>query len=807
MLNFFRRSKTTVEPGTGEVTPKRKMARWKKVTIWLVSIIIIIPVIVIIFISPLTKYLVEKYDVKFVGREITMSSAYVNPFTGYLHFNDLKIFEYQSDSLFLTTDGLSANLSVWKMFNKNYEIKGITLDNPRIIIGMTDTILNLDDVIQKFSGDSVGPKKEAAHFSLESIKINNGEIHYRENKVPINYFITKVNIDCSGLRWDQDTIAGKFAFESGIGGGTMEGYITLDYKTLNYKLRTVMKEFDLDFIGQYVQAFANYGYFHANLDADLFATGNFKNAQDLNAKGLLQVNDFHFGKDTTDDYCSFDKFVIQIHELSPKNKKYMFDSLLLFNPYFKFERYDKLDNVQMMFGKEGANLAAVTGSSKFNLVVEIGNYVKLLSKNFFASYYQVKRLAIYNGNMIYNDYTLEEKFSMAANPITVISDSIDKSHDLVKLSFESGIKPYGKIKLNLSINPKDSSDFDLAYRFDQFQISMMNPFLVKYTSFAIDRGIIELNGEWHVRDGNINSYNHLIVLDPRIAGREKHENSKYIPVNLIMALVRESGNVIDYEIPIKGSLKDPAFKVKDVIFDILGNLFYKPISTPYRRNVKKAEREIEQTIAVRWRVRQHTLDRSQEKFIEKMSRFLEKNPTSQLSVSPIVYEEKEKEAILLYEAKKKFYLLDNKISAKEYTEDDSLFVEYMSIKDSMFVDYLNRHMTDSLVFTVQGKCKSIISNQLVNSRYNALLKAREKEFMRIFKEEGTAARVKLEAPETRTPRSGFSLFRINYKGGLPAELEEAYKELIALNQDNPRKKYLRLRNKYNQRLEKKLKEK
>ncbi len=806
MRNFFLRSKTA-DSSSNEAPVKRKMARWKKVTLWLVSICIIIPAIIIIFISPLTKFLVEKYDVKFIGREITMSSAYVNPFTGYLHFNDLKIYEYQSDSLFLTTDGLSANLSVWKMFAKNYEIKGITLDNPRIIIGMTDTILNLDDVIQKFSGDSVGPKKEAAHFSLESIKINNGEIHYRENKVPINYFITKVNIDCSGLRWDQDTIAGKFAFESGIGGGSMEGYLNLDYKTLNYQLRTVMKEFDLDFIGQYVKAFANYGYFHANLDADLFATGSFRNAQDLNAKGLVQVNDFHFGKDTTDDYCSFEKFVIQIHELSPKNKKYMFDSLLLFNPYFKFERYDHLDNVQMMFGKEGANLAAVTGSSKFNLVVEIGNYVKLLSKNFFASRYKINRLAIFDGHMVYNDYTLEQKFSMSAFPLTIISDSIDKSHDLVKLSLESGIKPFGKLKLNLSINPKDSSDFDLAYRFDQFQISMMNPFIINLTSFAFDRGIIEMNGEWHVRDGNINSYNHLIVLDPRIAGREKHEESKYIPLNLIMAFVRESGNVIDYEVPIKGSLKDPAFKVKDVIFDILGNLFYKPLSTPYRQNVKKAEREIEQTIAVRWRLRQRTLDKSQEKFIKKMSRFLEKNPTSQLTVAPIIYEEKEKEAILLYEAKKKFYLADNKISAKEYSEDDSLFVEYMSIKDSSFVRYLNRHMTDSLVFTVQGKCASIISNQLVNSRYNDLQKAREKEFMRIFKEEGTAASVKLQASETRIPRTGFSFYRIDYKGGLPEELKDAYRELIALNQDNPRKKYLRLRNKYNQRLEKKLKEK
>ena len=793
--------------GLQQVSSKYKSIRprWRKAITWLLILLIVLPVLVIIFISPITKYLVEKYDVKYTGREIKMDWVYVNPFTGYLHFENLKIYESKSDSLFLSTDGMNANFSVYKLFTKTYEITEIEFNKPKITIIMADKKLNLDDVILKFSGDSIGPKKEPVHFRISSIKINDGEFHYRENTLPINYYIKKVNIDCSGMGWNTDSIAGDFSFLPGVGSGSMQGHLNLDYKTLNYELSTVMKKFDLNFIGQYVNALANYGTFRANLDADIHATGNFKKAEDLDAKGLLQFNDFHFGKDTTEDLCSFKKLVIQMNKLSPKNHQYMFDSLLLYSPFFKFERYDHLDNVQTMFGEAGANLAAANANpEKFNLVIEIGNYVKALSRNFFASYYQVKRLAIYDGNMIYNDYTLEEKFSVAANPCTLVADSIDKNHDHVKLYFESAIEPYGNLKLDLSINPKDSTDFDLSYRFDKFQVSMMNPFIIQYTSFALDRGVIELTGNWHVRNSHINSVNHLIILDPRIAGREKNEDSKYIPMNVIMAFVRESGNVIDYEIPIKGDLKDPAFKIKDVIFDILGNLFIKPVTTPYRQSVKKAEKEIEQSIALRWRLRQRTLNKTQEKFIKKMSRFLEKNPGSAITVTPINYELKEKEAILLYEAKKKFYLADNKITAKEFNEDDSLNVEYMSIKDSSFVHYLNQHVKDSLVFTVQGKCLFIISNELVDTRYQQLQKAREKEFMRIFKEEGTASHVKLGGAQSKVPRSGFSFFQINYKGGIPEDLEKAYRELLELNNENPRKKYLRLRNKYNHRIEHKL---
>ena len=85
-------------------------------------------------------------------------------------------------------------------------------------------------------------------------------------------------------------------------------------------------KFDLKFIEQYLKDLVNYGNFSANLDADIKATGNFNDQENLNAKGLLAINDFHFGKNPDDDYASFDKLVLEINELSPKNH----------NIYFRF---------------------------------------------------------------------------------------------------------------------------------------------------------------------------------------------------------------------------------------------------------------------------------------------------------------------------------------------------------------------------------------------------------------------------------------------------------------------------------------
>ena len=230
---------------------------------------------------------------------------------------------------------------------------------------------------------------------------------------------------------------------------------------------------------------------------------------------------------------------------------------------------------------------------------------------------------------------------------------------------------------------------------------MFNPYLIKYTSFPLDRGTIEVKGNWHVRNGHIHSNNHLLVIDPRVGEKIKNKNAHWLPLRLAMFLVRERGNVIDYEVPILGDLNDPKFKIRDVIFDALENLFVKPITTAYRYEVSNLETEIEKSLTLKWEMRNSFHTKSQETFLKRMAEFLHDNPKAYIVVQPQLYELKEKEYILFYEGKKKYYMNLYGKTKHTYFEEDSLLVEKLSIKDPKFIKYLNGHVHDSLEFTVQ----------------------------------------------------------------------------------------------------------
>lgn len=766
-----------------------------KKTILTIAVTMILAItLIIIFISPIAKYLVEKYDVTYTGREITMDYTYVNPFTGSVYIKNLKINELKSDSVFISSNDVSAQLNMFKLFTKTYEISHITLNQPTIVISQTNKDLNFDDLIQKFTSKEPSIKKKPVHFNMLNMEINNGVIYYRENTFPINLSVIKLNIKSPGLKWNMDTLNAKVSLLSGNGPGGIDGNITINLKNLNYKLDAIINKLQLKFLEQYFKKMSNYGSFEAVLDANLKTTGNFKDAQNLNAKGMVTISNFHFGETATKDFASFDKFILQVRDLNPKNKKYLLDSVSLSHPYFKFDRYDYLDNVQMMFGKKGTIVSgARNNEQEFNLILEIGGYIKALAKNFFRSNYKVNRLAIYKGDFAYNDYTLNEKFSVSASPINIVADSIDKNNSRVKLLFSTGLKPFGNAKVNLSINPKDSSDFDLDYHITKLPVSIFNPYLLKYTSFPLDRGSIELNGTWHVKNGMIQSNNHLLVIDPRVNNRIRNKNSSWLPLRFIMFFMREKGNIIDYEIPITGNLNKPDFIYKDAIFDALKNVFVKPATASYRTEVKDTEYEIEKSMFLKWDMRKYELSSSQIKFLENMADLLKEDPSLSISIVPMPYTEKEKEYIMFFEAKKQYFLASKKLTTKSLCEDDTVTIDKMSNKDSLFVKYLNSKLGNKLAFTVQDKCINLLGNDYINKKMNELNTSRKELFKAFFKEIDVSKRVKINSIKNNIPFNGFSYYKIDYKGEIPKALEKAYERINELNNEPPRNKLKKVR--------------
>jgi hypothetical protein len=300
---------------------------------------------------------------------------------------------------------------------------------------------------------------------------------------------------------------------------------------------------------------------------------------------------------------------------------------------------------------------------------------------------------------------------------------------------------------------------------------------------------MEFVGNWRVRKGDIKSTNHLIIIDPRISKKVRNKDTKWIPVPLAMAILRERGNVIDYEIPITGNLNDPNFNFWDVISDLLKNIFIKPVTTPYRMEVKSVEQKLEKSLTMKWEMQKNILNNSQKKFIYKMIDFLKENPNAYIHITPKHYTIKEKEYILLYEAKKKYFLANNKLTENNFSADDSSKIQRMSIKEDGFIQYLKAQVKESYLFTVQEKAALLISQSIIDEQFERLTKSRYNSFLSLFKEEKVDNRVKFMQRQNIVPFNGFSYYEIKYEGKFPEYLKDAYNKMNDFNEEPPRLQY------------------
>jgi hypothetical protein len=720
--------------------------------------------IILACLSPISKYLIEKNGEKYTGRQISLSWVYINPFTGYLHAHDVSMREKKDTASFLSIGDLSLHISLKQLWSGTIDFSSITLDHLHLNIIENKTKFNFDDLFQKDSTALPHKAQKPPHYYVHNITLLNSEVQYKEVSIPVHFWVSQLNVQCPTIQWDSDTASFNYHMNFMDKNGVIKGLFSMNFHSLEYHFHTLIHEFYLKPLEQYIKEFSNYGNFTAKLNADFNARGHFQHIQDLLATGKIELADFHYGKNPAEDYLKFSKLIIDIDSLSPLNKKYFLKKILLDSMFVKYERYDSLDNFTRMFGKNGKNIShAVDVHYRENVIFQIAHYISNLAADIVNSDYRVTDLQLNNAHAIYGDYALQQSFVVTANPIKIVAHNIDTRSEKLDLSINTKINPFGNLSIQFNADPGDFGNFNLSYQVSQLPVPFFNPYTITYTSYPFDKGTIKLQGTWDVKNKVINSQNHILIINPTLATRIKSEDASRKPMRIVMFLVRELNREIDINLPIKGDLNNPKFKLHDEIIQVLKNIVIKPSAYPFVTIKSQLTEEPVNVDVLEWKLGQTKLDFEQKKLLRAISRYLFFHPGVSVSIVPRYYESKEKEELLLFEAKRRYYISLTAKNRKELDSEDSSHIERLSIKDPAFTKWLNKQTNIPMIFTVQGKCLHLVGTEKVETLYRKIIEHRNKsilEFLGNLKDKNRLTCTKVIGD---TPACGFSQELFHYR--------------------------------------------
>ena len=106
-------------------------------------------------------------------------------------------------------------------------------------------------------------------------------------------------------------------------------------------------------------------------------------------------------------------------------------------------------------------------------------------------------------------------------------------------------------------------------------------FRILGAGYRIERGKLSFDVAYQLADRQLHAENRLVLDQLTFGEKVDSPSATSLPVQLAIALLKDRDGVIDINLPIGGSLDDPAFSVGGIIVKVLVNLITKAVTAPF----------------------------------------------------------------------------------------------------------------------------------------------------------------------------------------------------------------------------------
>ncbi len=194
----------------------------------------------------------------------------------------------------------------------------------------------------------------------------------------------------------------------------------------------------------------------------------------------------------------------------------------------------------------------------------------------------IGRIEVKDGRSDFADYSLILPFVAEMNSLKGEVDGFASNSDkAAKLKLQGKVYDLATvaIKGNYQFNNGDSN---IALNFTHMPLPLVTPYMAEFAGYKIEKGQMALELQYSLQHAQLQAQNKILI-DQLTLG-EKVDNPKAVslPLNLAIALLKDSDGKINLDFPISGSLEDPQFSVGALVADVLVNVVKKVVASPFK---------------------------------------------------------------------------------------------------------------------------------------------------------------------------------------------------------------------------------
>ena len=197
---------------------------------------------------------------------------------------------------------------------------------------------------------------------------------------------------------------------------------------------------------------------------------------------------------------------------------------------------------------------------------------------------RIRRVRLQDAKLDFADLSLRPQFAAKIYELNgAINGLSTQQGTRSQVELDGRVDEFGLARLRGEVNafsPRDSMDLQAVFR--NVDMVPASPYSMKFAGYRIAEGRISLDLQYKLKAGQLQGENQIVIDRLTLGERVDSPDAMKIPLQLAIAILKDSNGRIELGLPVSGSLDDPQFSYGALIWKAIANLLGKIVSAPFR---------------------------------------------------------------------------------------------------------------------------------------------------------------------------------------------------------------------------------
>jgi hypothetical protein len=197
---------------------------------------------------------------------------------------------------------------------------------------------------------------------------------------------------------------------------------------------------------------------------------------------------------------------------------------------------------------------------------------------------RIQRLRLQDAKLDFADLSLRPQFGAKIYELNGLVTGLSSSRDSrSRIELDGRVEEFGLVRVRGELNPFAPSDnTEVNVVFKNVDMVPVSPYSMKFAGYKIAEGKISLDLQYKVRNSQLEGANQIVIDKLTLGERVDSPDALKLPLELAIAILKDSEGRIELGLPVSGNMSDPQFSYGAVVWKAIGSVLTKIVSAPFR---------------------------------------------------------------------------------------------------------------------------------------------------------------------------------------------------------------------------------